>query len=200
MQLLDNVNYYSYPAFMQLMEKLVAEGGATGTVKSPDFVFWTKLSVQRLQRWAKTLTLEPEVIDAARNVVTQVWWIITESWCGDASQTLPVMVRIAEASGGLIELRLIFRDDSPRVMDQYLTNGGRSIPIVIAVSNATGEELFHWGPRPAIPQAMMMNWRINNNGLSFLDIERQIHTWYANDKGLTFQQEILALMNNLKNK
>ena len=77
MELLDHVNYYTYPAFMELMEKLVAEGGATGAVKNADFIFWTKLSLQRLNRWQKTLTISDEAIAAAEQAEPQVWWIIT---------------------------------------------------------------------------------------------------------------------------
>ncbi|MDR3679217.1 MAG: thioredoxin family protein [Flavipsychrobacter sp.] len=197
MDVFNNLSYYSYPAFMQLMEKLVADGLFTGDVKGDDFIFWTKLSLQRLQRWEKTLTISDEAIAEAKKAQPQIWWVITESWCGDAAQTLPVMVKMVEASGGNIELRLILRDTNPQIMDKYLTNGGRSIPILIAVSNATGEELFHWGPRPSIPQAMMMNWRRDNNGQSFLDIEKEIHGWYAKDKGVTFQAEILRLMRSV---
>lgn len=194
MNIFDNITYYSYPAFIQLMKDLVGEGKYTGNVQGDDFMFWTKLSLQRLERWAKTLTITDEMATAAKAAPSQLWWIITESWCGDAAQTVPVMEKIAEASEGKIELRFIFRDANPQIMDQYLTNGTRSIPVVIAVSNASGEELFHWGPRPAVPQAMMVNWKKDNQGKTLLDIEREIHSWYANDKGVTFEQEILALM------
>jgi len=195
MNIFDGISYYSYSSFIQLLEKLVADGAYTGNVTGNDFIFWTKLSLQRFERWAKTIQLSDAAIAASKNAAPQTWWVVTESWCGDAAQTVPVLVKMAEASGGNIELRFILRDQNPLIMDKYLTNGTRSIPVVVAISNATGEELFHWGPRPAIAQAMMMNWKKDNNGKTFLDIEREIHTWYANDKGVTFEAEILALMN-----
>ena len=58
--------------------------------------------------------------------------VIAEDWCGDASNTVPIIAKLAARLPGL-ELRVILRDENPEVMDQYLTNGARSIPIVIAL-------------------------------------------------------------------
>ena len=80
--------------------------------------------------------------------------VIAEDWCGDASNTVPIMAKLADAAPGL-ELRVILRDQNPEVMDQYLTNGTRSIPIVI-VLDEDFQELGHWGPRPTELQAWVM--------------------------------------------
>ncbi len=58
--------------------------------------------------------------------------VLAEDWCGDASNTIPVLAKVAEQVPGL-ELRVLRRDEHPEVMDRYLTNGARSIPIVIAL-------------------------------------------------------------------
>ena len=54
-----------------------------------------------------------------------------------------------------LELRIVLRDEHPEVMDRYLTNGSRSIPIVIALDEEF-RELGHWGPRPRELQAWVM--------------------------------------------
>jgi len=70
--------------------------------------------------------------------------VITEDWCGDAMMNNPVLRRIAEAAG--IEVRCVYRDQNLDLMDRYLTNGGRSIPVYLLLSQE-GEVLTKWGPR-----------------------------------------------------
>ena len=70
--------------------------------------------------------------------------VITEDWCGDAMMNNPVLRRIAEAAG--IEVRCVYRDQNLELIDQYLTNGGRSIPVYLLLSE-NGEVLAKWGPR-----------------------------------------------------
>ena len=77
--------------------------------------------------------------------------VIAEDWCGDASNTVPIIARLVDLAPGL-ELRVLPRDENPELMDQYLTNGARSIPIVIALDESF-RELGHWGPRPTQLQA-----------------------------------------------
>jgi len=185
-------SFYTFPQFMQLMVELVAQEKTTGN--QPEiFVYYTRLNLQRLQRWDKTLQLNSDVTNAMRDVKPQIWWVINEAWCGDAAQTLPVMEKMCAAANGNIDLRIILRDEHLDIMDRYLTNGGRSIPIVVA-TDKNGTELFHWGPRPAAAQKMMMDWKAGNNSKTFEEIEKELHLWYTKDKGLSVQRELLQLM------
>lgn len=185
--------FYYYPSFLQLMGVLVAEGKTTGPVQSESLIYYTKLNLQRLQRWEKTFHLSETLAAKAKTAKPQIWWLITEAWCGDAAQTLMVMNSMALQSEGKIDLRLIMRDDNPTIMDYYLTNGSRSIPILVAM-DMEGNELFHWGPRPKPAQQMMIDWKANPDSKTMDDVERDIHTWYTKDKGLTAEQELLQLI------
>ncbi len=112
---------------------------------------------------------------------------IAEDWCGDASNTLPVLARLAERAPGL-ELRLIKRDQHPELMDRYLTNGSRSIPIVIALDDQF-REIGHWGPRPSALQRWVMNEL--RQGRPKTEIYPDIRKWYARDRGETTLREVL---------
>ena len=70
--------------------------------------------------------------------------VLSADWCGDAANTVPVLARLADLVPA-IELRILERDRYPLVMNQYLTNGTRSIPLAIAL-DANFVELGHWGP------------------------------------------------------
>lgn len=114
--------------------------------------------------------------------------VIAEDWCGDASSTIPILARFADAVPGM-ELRILRRDEYPELMDRYLTNGSRSIPIVIVLDEAF-RELGHWGPRPAELQAWVL---ANRPHVPKAELYPQVRKWYARDRGETTLREVLAV-------
>lgn len=114
--------------------------------------------------------------------------VIAEDWCGDASNTVPILARLGDEAECL-EMRLIKRDEHPEVMDRYLTNGTRSIPIVIALDQDF-RELGHWGPRPAELQAWVI---ANKDHMPKTELYPETRRWYAKDRGVTTLREVLAL-------
>jgi thioredoxin family protein len=113
--------------------------------------------------------------------------VIAEDWCGDASSTIPIVARLTEAVPGF-EMRIIKRDEHPELMDRYLTNGSRSIPIVIALDEQLNE-LGHWGPRPTVLQSWVM---ANRPTVPKAELYPQVRKWYARDKGESTLHELLA--------
>jgi hypothetical protein len=113
--------------------------------------------------------------------------VIAEDWCGDATNTVPVVAKLADQEPGL-ELRVILRDANPEVMNQYLTNGSRSIPIVIALDE-NFQEIGHWGPRPTELQAWVM---ANRGTMPKAELYPQVRKWYARDRGETTLREVLG--------
>lgn len=112
--------------------------------------------------------------------------VIAEDWCGDASNTIPFLAKWADQTPG-IELRIVRRDEHPEVMNRYLTNGSRSIPIVIVLDDEF-RELGYWGPRPGVLQ----EWVMQNKGtVPKAELYPQIRKWYARDRGETTLREIL---------
>ncbi len=113
--------------------------------------------------------------------------VIAEDWCGDASSTIPVVARFADAVPGM-ELRVLRRDEHPELMDRYLTSGARAIPIVIVLDEAW-REVGHWGPRPAALQAFVME---NRPLIPKAELYPLVRRWYARDRGETTLREVLA--------
>lgn len=114
---------------------------------------------------------------------------IVEDWCGDASNTIPVVARWVERLPNA-ELRLVRRDEQFDLMGRYLTGKARSIPIVIVLTEAM-EELGHWGPRPAELQAWVQEQKRTRAGK---ELYPEVRAWYAKDKGITTLRELLAVM------
>jgi hypothetical protein len=120
-----------------------------------------------------------------------LWMVITENWCGDSAQSLPYIAAMASLNP-LIELKILLRDSNPDIMDQYLTNGTRSIPILV-VYNQDGNELFRWGPRPQSAVNLIRQWKAA--GLEKPEWTEKLHLWYARNKGAEIEKEFIGLIN-----
>jgi hypothetical protein len=77
---------------------------------------------------------------------------IAEAWCGDVYRELPTAVRIAESVG--IDLRIFLRDENPDIMDEFLSNNGKSraIPVFVFYTAET-KYITHFTERSATAHA-----------------------------------------------
>ena len=174
------------------METVVAENRTTGPKQSESLSHYTKLNLARMQRLNKKAEIHDSLREAVDQVdIPQTWYILTEAWCGDAAQNLPTIVA-ASLSNPLITVRLLLRDENPELMDEYLTNGGRSIPKLIAVDEDLNE-IFTWGPRPAGAQELLRAYKANP-GKSYSEFSEDIQRWYIADKTASLQNELQELL------
>ncbi len=119
----------------------------------------------------------------------QTWIVITEGWCGDSAQSLPIIAALAQASEEKIELRIVSRDKYPELLEQYRTNGAMSIPKLIAC-DIHGNEEWNWGPRPNKAQKLFDELRAQNAEKQ--EIYKALHGFYAKDKGQSIETEIIV--------
>jgi len=188
-------NSYSYRIFAQLASDLLKDGKTTGGNQSAEYIHYAGLNLKRMQRWDKTYELPQSLTEKVKRLSPQSWWVITEAWCGDSAQNLPILAKIGEASEGKIQLKIVLRDENPDIMNNYLTNGSRSIPI-LAAFDKDGREIFRWGPRPAGAQQLMTEWKNDPAGKSFEDFEIDMQQWYNRDKGESLLAELTPLLEN----
>ena len=115
--------------------------------------------------------------------------VITEPWCGDSLAILPSVLRLFNAAGS--EVRIVRRDEHPDLVDRYLTNGGRAIPMVIVLDEAFSER-FHWGPRPRPAQSIFEGQRaaLAAGRIDKTTVHKQIRAFYARDKGQAVISEL----------
>lgn len=147
---------------------------------------------QRVRRIVKSLELLPGVAEAAQAAPDGTkWLVLNEHWCGDGAQIMPVLDAIAAASGGRIEVRGLFREENLELMDHFLTNGGRAIPMTISLDaeyNVTGA----WGPRPL--EAANLVRELKSNPETAQHYSTHLHKWYARDKQRSIQREVAHLL------
>lgn len=183
----------TYDAYRTVIDELILQNKSTGHDQSELVVDFTKLNQQRMKRLDKTLVLEKNTIDAIKAIEKkQVWLLLTESWCGDAAQNVPILNKIA-AINNLIDLRIVLRDDNDELMQRYLTNGGKSIPKLISVSEDLESELFTWGPRPEEAVQLVVNLKSKYGGITE-EVKEALQKWYNEDKGFSLQNEIITLL------
>ena len=188
------VNPLTYNLYSVLIEALVAAGQTTGPEQTEEKIAFTKLNAQRSKRVHKTFELLPELRETLQHIPEKWdWLLITESWCGDGAQLVPAIAEIAAASPN-IELTILLRDENPELMDLYLTNGGRAIPKLICLDAETEETLFTWGPRPTAIQQKVKAFKNENPYAGKEELHQQLAIWYAKDKSMALQQDLLNLI------
>jgi hypothetical protein len=152
---------------------------------------YLKLNESRQRRWLKTSQLIPELLKAIQQIKEkQTWYIITEPWCGDAAHSIPFLYLMTQTNEH-IELKMIWRDTPPFMIEDYLTNGGKSVPKLI-VRDADNQDIFTWGPRPTECQKLYLALKEKN--ADFEEMKITLQQWYNNDKGQSIQNELLALI------
>lgn len=184
-----------YSTYFSQLETCVDLKTTTGSEKTETRIEYTRLNLQRMKRWNKTLTLLPETRTAFEAITKpMIWLVLTEAWCGDSAQIIPVIHALSRLSPH-IQLLFLYRDENPELMDQYLTNRTRSIPKLIAFDQETGKELFTWGPRPEPLQNMVLKQK--QGPIIGRDLLFQIHQWYAKNKGHDIQMEFNTILKAL---
>jgi Thioredoxin len=169
----------------------MAKDGLLNT--DPKIKEYIRLNQQRMKRIEKTYYVSELLARQVKGLRHKTYWLIlTEHWCGDAAQTLPVFQKVAELSSGVIEIKLVYRDENPALMNAYLTGESRSIPKLIQLDshyNVTGI----WGPRPAQAQKLVKTLRSNPETAP--SYGTALHGWYAKDKQKSLEAEVTMLLN-----
>lgn len=184
----------TYEEHRSEVEKLLKAGKTTGENHSEAMLHYTKMNLYRMKRLDKRADLLPSLKERLRQTERRmVWLILTEGWCGDAAQTIPVIHKMA-AETPAIELKIVLRDQHLELMDEFLTRGkSRSIPKLIALDGESLDVLGTWGPRPRTAQEIVDGMQ-ELTGVARKESSERLHKWYADDKSLELQQEFEQLL------
>ncbi|MCZ4319114.1 thioredoxin family protein [Aequorivita viscosa] len=177
-----------YVQYNLLFKQLVEEGRTTGE-ETQEKIDYTKLNLSRTKRLDKTAKISEEAMEVFKNIPTkQTWLVISEPWCGDAAQTLPFLNKITQLSEN-IDLKIVLRDENPELMNQFLTNGSQSIPIVIML-----DEDFNvintFGPRSKAATKLVTDYKTQYGKIDEA-FKEMLQNWYNNDKGVSVVDDVL---------
>lgn len=181
-----------YNTYFEQIKNFSEAQKTSGLEQSKSRIEFTILNFQRMKRLNKTITIDENAVKTLQSLQQiQTWLVITEAWCGDSAQVTPVFNKIAELSPA-IDLKFVYRDENPELMDAFLTNGGRSIPKLIALDTNL-EVLFIWGPRPSIATQMVADYK-ENHGMLTPEFKQDLQLWYTKDKGKNIVDDLLKLL------
>ena len=187
-------NVLSYSEYRDLVSNLLAEGKATGQEQSEDLTNYSMLNDRRMKRLDKTIKISEATITKMQEITEpQTWLLITEGWCGDAAQNLPVINKIA-ATNSLINLKLVLRDEHEDLMNLFLTNGGKSIPKLVALDK-NNTVINTWGPRPSEATKMVADYKAKH-GVIDAQFKEDLQVWYNKNKGQNIQDDFIGLFTN----
>lgn len=180
-------NIINWSEYETLFTEILEGKEKNSPYDKPAYLEYVKLNKSRQDRWLKKGSLNEELKQSILSINDkQTWYAITEPWCGDAAHSLPFFKMMADLNSN-IELKIVRRDTPPFMIEDYLTNGGKSVPKVIA-RNSMNEDLWVWGPRPKEAQNLYLEMRDNN--LDFNDQKIKLQQWYNKDKGQSLQSEM----------
>jgi len=188
---------HSYVKYRAIVSKLLVEGKSTGSQQSDELTHYSELNEARMNRLDKKIEVSEDNIRKLLALQKKyIWIVISEGWCGDAAQILPVLNKMAAIANN-IDFRIVFRDENENLMDQFLTNGARSIPKLVIVEPETNKILGSWGPRPKGAAELITSYK-RQYGTIDETAKTELQLWYLHDKGLTTQTEIVDLMLELE--
>ncbi|MDZ7849134.1 MAG: thioredoxin family protein [Owenweeksia sp.] len=182
----------SYPDYRSLIDHLLGAGKTTGTDHDENMLYYTQLNVARMNKWDKRFELSHAASEVLKEInKDEIWLVLTEAWCGDAAHALPVLAKMERASAA-IDLKIVLRDEHTELMNQFLTNGARSIPKLIRLDARGHKVLDTWGPRPAELTALFQ--KLKGEEQPPEDIKKQLQIWYARNRGRAIENEIASML------
>lgn len=191
-------NSYSYSEYRNHIGLLLQDGLSTGATQSEDLTHYSSLNEVRMNRLDKTIKLTDDIKDRLGKLKKEhVLLVISEGWCGDAAQIVPVINKMANETDKL-ELEIVLRDDNDELMNEYLTNGARSIPKLVLVEKDTHVARGSWGPRPHDAAKLIRDYK-EQHGVIDQEAKTELQKWYLHDKGESTMKEITLLLENAEN-
>lgn len=181
----------SFAEYFKNTEAVVNKNEADLTEEEREKLEYYKLGVQRMSRMMKVYKPNEEQLQrlAEKNFKGK-FLVITEGWCGDAGQTVPAVSLFFE---GRNEVKIVYRDQNLDLIDQFLTNDTRSIPIVV-VLDENEEVIAHWGPRPAYGTELLNKYKADPESYPKSQFYNDLQVYYAKNRGVDVINEILELI------
>lgn len=176
---------YDYTAYLNHIDTLLEKGMTTGPLQTPELLEKAILNRQRMKRIEKTGAVPETITALLEKLPADIrFFVITEGWCGDAAQLTPYFQKMLESASIGDHVRYVLRDETGYIQD-FLTKGAKSVPVIVAYRDGSGQVLHQWGPRPAEISTWYQNLLLDPS-LSKDEKSYQLHARYSAEKGKSF--------------
>ena len=191
-------NSHSYEEYRKTVSDLLLKGLSTGNEQSEELTNYSSLNETRMNRLDKTIKISDENILKLKSLKRDyIWLVISEGWCGDAAQILPIINKM-DLETDKVELKIVFRDENDEFMNLFLTNRSKSVPKLVIIDKDTGSVVNFWGPRPMGATQLILDYK-KEFGVVDEKAKTDLQMWYLHDKGLSTQNEIIDLLIDFEN-
>lgn len=187
----------TYEEYKEHIKKLIVAHKNKQIIDEDPLINYTILNEKRMKRLEKQIQIE-EIIHQEVGKVNNdfTWLVLTESWCGDAAQSLPIIKKMVEPNPR-INLKIVNRDENDALMTRFLTNGSKSIPKLIVIDNQTEEVIGDWGPRSKEATKLVQDYKLKFGQID-AKIKEDLQVWYNQDKGLSIQNDLLEMLKKMQ--
>lgn len=120
-------------------------------------------------------------------------YIIMENWCGSSAGNIPYVVKIMNTITD-VKIHIVPRDENDDFMNQYLSEGKKSIPIVIGF-DVNGIELFKWGSS-SVAQATYAK-TLQKHSIPFPDFIIAMKKWFLEFNVEAIETDFISIFNSL---
>ena len=150
-----------------------------------------ELGLQRMHRMEKVFKINEDDVEKlnSKNFNGKIL-IISEAWCGDASQAIPTIDAFFK---GKNEVKIFFRDSDVSLIDQFLTDDSQAIPKVLLL-NEDFSVKNTWGPRPKHGLELLKKFKENPETQPREQFYNDLQVYYAKNRGKDTLEEILNLL------
>ena len=154
------------------------------------------INYQRMERLNKNLSI-PDSLKAKINQLTPLYYLIlSEGWCGDCAQIVPILAKMEKASKN-IELKILIAEENLELLDKYLINNSRSVPLVLGINKENFKVEFKWGARPLFGLELLKKYKSDENYSKDM-FQKDLQIAYNKDKGIKTINELIALHYEIK--
>jgi Thioredoxin len=149
----------------------------------------------RREEWlerSKDAKVEAEAVDRVRQLGSRRrLLVVAEDWCGDSSNTLPYLNKLAESAPDVLDLRIIDSSAGRPVMEAHRTPDSRAATPTVIVLDEAGTLVGAWVERPSVLQ----KWYLEQQDvLSNADLLDKKYKWYREDQGKSAIREVVDLL------
>ena len=180
-------NAVSYPTYLLDSEAKIQSLENNTSEEDKTYLEYYKLGLMRMHRVDKTYKPQEDLVEKFnKKDFKGKFLIISEGWCGDAAMILPVINTFFSPTN---EVRITYRDQND-LIDGYLTNGGKSIPIIL-ILDENDTVIAHWGPRPEAGMDLLAKHKANPENYTKDDFHNELQVYYTKNKGKDIIEELL---------
>lgn len=190
----------SHDEYFELAKNIIDRAEKQKPYDNEAYLNYTISNIQRAEKIIRNFQLDKKLYNNLSDGIQDwTWVLLTEPWCGDSSFIEPVLYAMSIAAAGEIDFKILLRDENQEIMNQFLTNGGMAIPMLVCLDKELNV-LGTFGPRPTALQEQFSEWQKDGMVAVLEDKIKLTYRWYHKDKNESIQKEFIRLVREWKKK